>query len=169
MPSAVTQPAAVKLLLWHHWIPVTQMQPVTAENQFHCTRLYFFFFWTSRNHHQKCKTWKNPENVSVCSILSGLTSPGLDFSVRRSGTYAFLFPVLFSLLFIDREGSNAHCLTCSDKSSSQKFAKALWNIQHSFFMGGGGGRRLYNLKKKLKKWTFQSKKKQKRTVSRHTF
>ena len=36
------KPGAVKLLLalWHPWMHVTQVHPVTSENQFHCTRLY---------------------------------------------------------------------------------------------------------------------------------
>ena len=35
-----TQPTAVKLVLWRHWIHVTQVHTVTAENQFNGTRLY---------------------------------------------------------------------------------------------------------------------------------
>ena len=34
------QPGAVKLVLWRHWMHAAQVHPVTAENQFHCTRLY---------------------------------------------------------------------------------------------------------------------------------
>ena len=34
------QPGAVNLVLWRHWMHATQVHPVTAENQFHCTRLY---------------------------------------------------------------------------------------------------------------------------------
>ena len=34
------QPGAVKLVLWCHGMHVTQVHPVTAEDQFHCTRLY---------------------------------------------------------------------------------------------------------------------------------
>ena len=34
------QSGAVKLVLWRHWMHATQVHPVTAENQFHCTRLY---------------------------------------------------------------------------------------------------------------------------------
>ena len=33
------QPGAVKLVPWRHWMHATQVHPVTAENQFHCTRL----------------------------------------------------------------------------------------------------------------------------------
>ena len=34
------QTGAVKLGLWRHWMHVTQVHQMTAENQFHCTRLY---------------------------------------------------------------------------------------------------------------------------------
>ena len=34
------QLGAVKLVLWRHGKHVTQVHPVTAEDQFHCTRLY---------------------------------------------------------------------------------------------------------------------------------
>ena len=37
---SVLQPGAVKLVLWHHWMRVAQVHPVTSPNQFHCTRLY---------------------------------------------------------------------------------------------------------------------------------
>ena len=33
------QPGAVKLVLWRQWMHATQVHLVTAENQFHCTRL----------------------------------------------------------------------------------------------------------------------------------
>ena len=33
------QPGAVKLVLWRHLMHLTQVHPVTSENQFHCTRL----------------------------------------------------------------------------------------------------------------------------------
>ena len=34
------QPGAVKLVLWRHWMHVTQVHWVKSENQFHSTRLY---------------------------------------------------------------------------------------------------------------------------------
>ena len=36
-------PGAVKLDLWRHWMHATQVHPVTAGNQFHCTRVYLLF------------------------------------------------------------------------------------------------------------------------------
>ena len=42
------QPGAVKLVLWRHWMHVTQVHPVMSENQFHCTRLYSVFFFFGR-------------------------------------------------------------------------------------------------------------------------
>ena len=36
----VIQSGAMKLVLWRHWMHVTQVHPVTTEYQFHCTRLY---------------------------------------------------------------------------------------------------------------------------------
>ena len=35
------EPGAVKLVLWRHWMHVAQVHPVTSENQFHCTILYY--------------------------------------------------------------------------------------------------------------------------------
>ena len=40
MYTPSVQPGAVKLVLWRHWMHLTQVRPVTSENQFHCTRLY---------------------------------------------------------------------------------------------------------------------------------
>ena len=37
--SALVQPGAVKLVLWHHWMHLNFIHSVTSENQFHCTRL----------------------------------------------------------------------------------------------------------------------------------
>ena len=36
----LVQLGAVKLVLWRHGMHVTQVHPVTAEDQFHCTMLY---------------------------------------------------------------------------------------------------------------------------------
>ena len=35
------QPGAMKLVLWRHWMHVTQVHSVMSEDQFHCTRLYY--------------------------------------------------------------------------------------------------------------------------------
>ena len=43
------QPGAVKLVLWRHWMHVTQVHPVTAENQLHYTRLYMQTDWQSNS------------------------------------------------------------------------------------------------------------------------
>ena len=40
LPPTSIQPCALKLVLWRHWMHVTQVHPVTSENQFYCTRLY---------------------------------------------------------------------------------------------------------------------------------
>ena len=39
------QPVAVKLVLWRHWMHLTQVHSMTSENQFHCHVLY----WIVRN------------------------------------------------------------------------------------------------------------------------
>ena len=33
-----------EMVLWRHWMHEIQVHSVTSENQFHCTRLYFYFF-----------------------------------------------------------------------------------------------------------------------------
>ena len=52
---------AVKLVLWRHWMHGTQVHPVTAENQFHYTRLHF-------------------GNYSVLWKFPSLTKHAIDFS-----------------------------------------------------------------------------------------
>ena len=42
---------AVKLVLWRFWRHVTQVNPVSSENQFHCTGVYMFW-----NHAGKLST-----------------------------------------------------------------------------------------------------------------
>ena len=51
MLNVLVQPGAVKLVLWRHGMHVIQVHPVTAEDQFHCTRLYIHYHQAQVVHH----------------------------------------------------------------------------------------------------------------------
>ena len=69
-PYILSQPyiqsGAVKLVLWRHGMHVTQVHPVTAEDQFHCTWLYchnFIYGMTFRPFRALCL-----EGASCCCL-----------------------------------------------------------------------------------------------------
>ena len=47
------QPGPVKLALWHHWMHLSYMHPVTSANQFHSPRLYYVHVHRVRSQHVK--------------------------------------------------------------------------------------------------------------------
>ena len=81
------QLGAVKLVLWHHWMLVTQVHQVTSEKPIHCTKLYavhiFYAFYRRTQSPTKhwCKT-----NAHCASFLNSKASSARHRRVSRWGT-----------------------------------------------------------------------------------
>ena len=71
--SIIIQPGAVKLVLWRHWMHLSYMHPVTSEDQFLCTRLYY-------------RSWGTPVE-------------GFSWCLDMNGAYFNLFPLFLAHIF----------------------------------------------------------------------